>query len=160
MCKRVELCGVGGAAKVDSNESLLFLVTELSLCVGRCCLSHTLPLTRMGRQVLVKAKHTCLCVYVYKCVPRVCVCLCMHAMCVPRTCVAEIPFTPCTHMALLLLSILDHVAMDETPPSECTIAGGHFAGVGDFPEVAKSPHKSPLHTQDLPFRADPNFSLR
>ena len=68
--------------------------------------------------------------------------------------------TRCTEVALFLLSSLDHVAMDETPPSEDTIAGGHFAGVGDFPAVAKSPHKSPLHTQDLPFRADPKFSLR
>lgn len=68
----------------------------------------------------------------------------------------------CIKVGLVLLSSLSHVAMDETSPSEdtCTIAGGHFAGVGDFPEVARSPHKSPKLTQDLPFRADPNFSLR
>ena len=98
MCKRVKLCGVGGVAKVQSNESLLFLVTELSLCVGRCCLSHTLPLTRMSRQVLVKAKHTCLCVYVYKCVPRVGMCTSVSHVCVCvqvcPTCVYEYKCVP------------------------------------------------------------------
>ena len=71
---------------------------------------------------------------------------------------------PSVHVkgGLVLLSSLSLAAMDETSPSEdtSTIAGGHFAGVGDFPEVARSPHKSPRLTQDLPFRADPNFSLR
>ena len=66
-------------------------------------------------------------------------------------------------VGLVLLSSLYLVAMDATSPSEdtvSTIAGGHFAGVGDFPEVARPPYKSPKLTQDLPFRTDPNFSLR